>query len=120
MRKMFSEKQIKGLAVNSVNAGIESGEIDLSLAPNNEFPLETEDYELSINTDESFVYISEHADNWDVLVSLLGKYLYAYTNEGTLHYKGLILLGDNLNITCNTLIPTDNLVDISTWKIFDK
>ena len=29
MRKMFSEKQIKGLAVSGVNAGIESGDVQV-------------------------------------------------------------------------------------------
>lgn len=118
MRKMFSENQIK----NIVNQGIESGEINLQEAPNNEFPLtDGENYELYIGADddEKYLIISENSDKQEYLMQILGKYLYGYNSSGELRVKGLILSCDTSPLAL-TMIRYNEISDTVNYKIFDK
>lgn len=106
-----------------VNLGITDGSIDLSLAPNTEFPMTKSGvtgYTLNVSIDGDYVLISESDDMFNILRKITGKYLYGYSGT-TVVVKGLILACTNCdNIFANTLIPTDDLPEDVTWKIFDK
>ena len=115
MRKMFSKNQIKEI----VNQGIESGEISIDTPPQ-EFPMTVEDeYSLTINADESTLAIGENGDQLPILLSLVGKFLYAYAND-ILIAKALIVSCDsNSNLAFTNL---DATIDgsVEEYKIFDK
>ena len=115
MRKMFSKNQIKEI----VNQGIESGEVNLQKAPNNEFPMETNDYLLIVGTDEDYIYITEENDNIEILQQIIGKCLYGFGSQGDLIVKAVILYV-NTNLTALTLLNSADMSGVSSWKIFDK
>lgn len=84
-----------------------------------EIPMDTDNYEYIVFTDEDYVYINERKDLLEYLLQIVGCYLYGYY-EGELKVKGLILSADNGDIVANTLIKSSNVITIDTWKIFTK
>ena len=120
MRKMFSKNQIKELAVESVNAGIQSGEISLDL-PIKLFPLSVEgEYQLAINTDETYIYIIEDSDNFEILKQIIGMYLYGWDADDNLICKGLIVSGNANEMLDNTYIKSSDTSLVTYWEIGDK
>ena len=120
MRKMFSENQIK----NIVNQGIESGEIDIE-EPLSEFPLSVDEgddqYQLVIQYEDSnYMYITEDSDIFNILVKIIGKYLYCYNSGGYVIAKGIITNCDNDNGQAHTLIPSSIYSNAHHFKIFNK
>lgn len=114
MRRMFSENQIKSI----VNQGIESGEINVE-KPLVEIPMITDDYELSINLDDTYVYVGESSDYFQYLLPLIDCYLYGYV-DNDLTYVIKITIIDGGQMRASTSFLTSDVHENTTWKIFSK